>query len=642
MLGPSAGKQAEAEDIAAATKIQAVQRGKAERRRMQEGGGGAETADAEETVGVLVDAVSAGADDIAAATKIQAVQRGKAERRRMQKDTPQLSIGSMPLNRGVVIVDVPEEKVVRVSVDTANAAAMQIQSVQRGNAARRVASTKHDDREMAQAAMCIQSRQRGRSARRNLTRGKREDPSVDKKARRAKRETSEMSSAAVSRNATGRLLAAVEKAIGCGDLPMAQTVHEMVERQLPRLELPDRYRVEPKLKQLAEYIGQLSEQQQRLSQRQTTDDSIGPETSELVLAVDAEITTAEQSELERSLRDQSLLDSSLSRNAAAPQGKSVRRHRHRSRSRSQNRELRSARSTSVTSRPPQSAVIEAQQAGYKVQPIELSFACIDVPRMDTTGSLMPIFAVLWLWRKSTRRWHEHGRTEVVRDPQPNFVRSFYLDYVDHSDNFTDKQDQWSKVELYQRKTHLADLARHAKIGEAIFTLRDVHKVPIKRLTLPLRVPVQSPTATASGRIASPVALRDPYSASVVIRLAEIMDTVSPGHVEFTYSAAAGLSKQSSTFLQGSRYVQGDWEVFHRSDVQRGNEVRYGSFNVSLVRVCLNDLDAYLKFEVRELGDGGEHRLVGAVETSLRNLLDFSKATDAPGPSSGSITGRAGR
>jgi hypothetical protein len=71
--------------------------------------------------------------------------------------------------------------------------------------------------------------------------------------------------------------------------------------------------------------------------------------------------------------------------------------------------------------------------------------------------------------------------------------------------------------------------------------------------------------------------------------------------------------------------------------------------VSLVRVCLNDVDAYVKFELRDLEPGGEHRLLGQVrlilaiwfsaggtvepevlparqaETTVRQLLQFTKS-----------------
>ena len=158
--------------------------------------------------------------------------------------------------------------------------------------------------------------------------------------------------------------------------------------------------------------------------------------------MNAEISRAERFEqVEEERQERSALDSTLGPAAGAPQRRSRRASRSsRSSSRSHSR-TQSRPPTELTERP----------AGHSKK-VELSFGCGGLPRLEI-GSLMPVFAVLWLWRRKERRWQEHGRTEVVRDPAPNFVRSFYLDYVDHADNFSDEHDQWAKVEIYQRKTH---------------------------------------------------------------------------------------------------------------------------------------------------------------------------------------------
>ena len=54
-----------------------------------------------------------------------------------------------------------------------------------------------------------------------------------------------------------------------------------------------------------------------------------------------------------------------------------------------------------------------------------------------TGSCMSVFAVLWLYNRTDRRWQEHGRTEVVRHgADPSFARSFYLRYNQNSNPLT--------------------------------------------------------------------------------------------------------------------------------------------------------------------------------------------------------------
>ena len=64
-------------------------------------------------------------------------------------------------------------------------------------------------------------------------------------------------------------------------------------------------------------------------------------------------------------------------------------------------------------------------------------ACAGLPLLEMTGSCMSVFAVLWLYNRTDRRWQEHGRTEVVRHgADPSFARSFYLRYNQNSNPLT--------------------------------------------------------------------------------------------------------------------------------------------------------------------------------------------------------------
>ena len=54
--------------------------------------------------------------------------------------------------------------------------------------------------------------------------------------------------------------------------------------------------------------------------------------------------------------------------------------------------------------------------------------------------------------------------------------------MDHNDDYSNEFDQWAKVELYQRKSQMADLARHVKHGEMVFTLRSIDRIPVPPLT----------------------------------------------------------------------------------------------------------------------------------------------------------------
>eukprot|EP01051_Picozoa_sp_SAG22_P020149 SAG22_NODE_3958_length_1450_cov_1.106588_1_plen_198_part_10 len=117
-------------------------------------------------------------------------------------------------------------------------------------------------------------------------------------------------------------------------------------------------------------------------------------------------------------------------------------------------------------------------------PVEVSLGCLDLPPFELTGSCMSVFAVLWLYRRKDNRWQEHGRTEVVRHgDSPGFVRSFFLNYIKNENPITfAKTDQWLRVDLYQRGSTLPNLSSHIKQGEVKFTLRELFRTPIKRIS----------------------------------------------------------------------------------------------------------------------------------------------------------------
>jgi|EP01049_Picozoa_sp_SAG25_P007114 hypothetical protein len=115
-------------------------------------------------------------------------------------------------------------------------------------------------------------------------------------------------------------------------------------------------------------------------------------------------------------------------------------------------------------------------------PVELTVSCSGLPVMGETGGNMSVFVVLRLWQKSKQWWLEHGRSETIRERSPRFCTSFIVDFVDHNDDYSNEFDQWAKVELYQRKSQMADLARHVKHGEMVFTLRSIDRIPVPPLT----------------------------------------------------------------------------------------------------------------------------------------------------------------
>jgi hypothetical protein len=118
----------------------------------------------------------------------------------------------------------------------------------------------------------------------------------------------------------------------------------------------------------------------------------------------------------------------------------------------------------------------------KKMPVELTVACASLATMEETGGNMSVFAVLRTWNPHKEWWAEHGRTETLRENSPRFASSFLLDFVDHDDDYSSEFTQWVKIELYQRKSQMSDLAIHVKQGEMVFSLRSVYRTPVFRTT----------------------------------------------------------------------------------------------------------------------------------------------------------------
>ena len=113
-------------------------------------------------------------------------------------------------------------------------------------------------------------------------------------------------------------------------------------------------------------------------------------------------------------------------------------------------------------------------------PVELTVSCKNLATMEETGGNMSVFAVLRTWNPNKEWWAEHGRTETLRENSPQFALSFLLDYVDHDDDYSSEFTQWIKIELYQRKSQMSDLAIHVKQGEMVFSLRSIYRTPVFR------------------------------------------------------------------------------------------------------------------------------------------------------------------
>ena len=101
-----------------------------------------------------------------------------------------------------------------------------------------------------------------------------------------------------------------------------------------------------------------------------------------------------------------------------------------------------------------------------VQTISLSFACENLPNLDT---FTRTDGMLVFYRKTGNQWQRMGMTEVIMDNlSPSWVKSFDVQY-----NF-EKREQY-KVEVYDvdDESNLANFAGHDFAGSLEFSIHEV-------------------------------------------------------------------------------------------------------------------------------------------------------------------------
>jgi hypothetical protein len=231
--------------------------------------------------------------------------------------------------------------------------------------------------------------------------------------------------------------------------------------------------------------------------------------------------------------------------------------------------------------------------------VELSVSCNDLPVMGETGGNMSVFVVLRLWQKNKQWWLEHGRSETIREQAPQFCTSFIVDYVDHNDDYSNEFDQWVKIELYQRKSQMADLARHVKHGEMVFTMRSVYRTPVCRRSIEL-----------------------PVGGQLITRMMPVPDTSHVGSLELHISANLTMAKKGvdnpiTPYFQILRYVQGVFQVMYRSNVMREGNTERPAFPAALIPphhvAHLEQDTSFIKFEIYTLEPRGDPRCLGAYD-----------------------------
>lgn len=267
-------------------------------------------------------------------------------------------------------------------------------------------------------------------------------------------------------------------------------------------------------------------------------------------------------------------------------------------------------------------------------PVEITVEADGLPLLQNTQSCMSVFAVLWIYHKEHQRWQEHGRTEVVRSgADPQFTRAFHLDYFEHNDALRNEEnDDHVRVELYQHSSSaVPHLDRRKVFGQVVTTLRELHRTPIKRVSLRM----QGQAEREGG-------------GHITLRISDVAPADLQPMCHFKVSARsmrALLPKDSRVtrpFLRVLRYTRGgEYELFHRSETARaGFTISFAEFTTSFHRCCFGDPETYLRLEVWNEEKFGQHYLIGGTETSVGVLLGLKADTRKAGLPLGPAPGAA--
>ena len=265
----------------------------------------------------------------------------------------------------------------------------------------------------------------------------------------------------------------------------------------------------------------------------------------------------------------------------------------------------------------------------EVKPVEISLGCDELPALAATGSALSVFAVLWVRRSPESRWQEHGRTETVRsDSAPQFARSFFVDYLDHDDVLrNDEYDTFLRIELFQHTSAaVSSLEKQKRCGWVEITLRELYRTPVKRVALPLRTTRSSAIRHGVLQLRIADATRvDALQPFVELNLS------AESVVKQVRKASAGGGRGGPTgeyFVSAHRWHSGGtFELFYRTERVRllnraaGPSLRFERFKQSLQRCCNGQPDNFLRLELWQEDKLGWHQLLGAVETSLSELLE---------------------
>lgn len=229
--------------------------------------------------------------------------------------------------------------------------------------------------------------------------------------------------------------------------------------------------------------------------------------------------------------------------------------------------------------------------------VEISVSCRNLRDRDTFSKSDPI-CVLFTLDKQSNNYHEHGRTEMIKDSlNPDFVQKFQMNYFF-------EESQKLKFEIYDVDSPTSRLSAHDFLGRIECTLGEI-------------------VGCGSGKLERKLAGIQGNS-KILVRTEEISSSKEVVTMQFR---ASGLDKKdflgkSDPFLIFYRAnPDGSFTTTHKTEVIKNTlNPTWKPFRVPVTTLCNGDYDRSIKIECYDWdSDGSSHDLIGECKTTLKEL-----------------------
>ncbi|XRB25039.1 hypothetical protein RI054_41g148950 [Pseudoscourfieldia marina] len=228
--------------------------------------------------------------------------------------------------------------------------------------------------------------------------------------------------------------------------------------------------------------------------------------------------------------------------------------------------------------------------------------------------------VAWVPDEKGTGWREYMRTEVMFDsPEPRFATWITIKLDPY-------REQLVKLVLYDwedsRKTTVLDQEPIAQV------IIDAADVALAGTTMRFRKPLQPPNKIRPIDFKRSPFIDHGLGVITLVGVPSEMDSHKSRWVRLHLGTKRLLREnvhgRDKFWIEVSRWSEGEFDIVYRSEEAGNMDNMYRSFALSLPRVCYNQLEADIRFDVMHrtaVGVISKPRLIGQTVISLKDLLE---------------------